>query len=103
MDDNRIETLLLQLVADVAFIKSKLDTIDELRGDQKKLGERVDHMEADIKEGQKTISSLEHRCNEMEKWNRDVLVESNKTKTSVFISAGLAIFGAIISFEINML
>ena len=103
MEDNRIETLLLQLVADVAFIKSKLDTIDELRSDHKKLGERVDHMEADIKEGQKSISSLERRCNEMEKWNRDVLVESNKTKTSIFISAGLAIFGAILSLITNLL
>ena len=103
MDDSRIETLLLQLVADVAFIKSKLDTIDELRSDHKKLGERVDHMEADIKEGQKVISSLEHRCDEMEKWNRDTLLESSKTKTSIFVSAGLCIFSAIVSFIVNML
>ena len=103
MDDNRIETLLLQLTQDVAFIKAKLDNIDEIKKGQKEADARIDHLEADVREGQKTIRSLEHRCEEMERWSRDTLAESNKTKTSIFISAGLAIFGAIISFVFNMI
>ena len=103
MDDSRIESLLLQLSQDVAFIKAKLDNIDEIKKDQKEADIRIDHLEADVREGQKTIRSLEHRCDEMEKWTRDTLTESNKTKTSIFISAGLAVFGAILSLITNLL
>ena len=103
MDDSRIESLLLQLSQDVAFIKAKLDNIDEIKKDQKEADIRIDHLEADVREHGKTIKALEHRSDEIEKFTRDSLSESNKTKTSIFISLGVCVFSAIVSFVFNIL
>ena len=87
----------------MAFIKAKLDNIDEIKKGQKEADTRIDHLEADVREHSKTIKALEHRSDEIEKFTRDSLTESNKTKTSIFISAGLAVFGALVSLVINMI
>ena len=103
MEDSRVETLLLQLVSDVAFIKSKLDNIDEIRETQKELGDRVDHIEAQNSRFEFELKALENRANKTEEWMRNNLNDTNKTQRSVFISAALAVFGAVVSMVINMI
>ena len=103
MEDSRVETLLLQLVSDVAFIKSKLDNIDEIREIQKEIGDRVDHLEAQNSRFEYELKALENRAGKMEEHVRNSMIDTNKTQKGVFISAALAVFGAIVSLVINML
>ena len=103
MDDSRVETLLLQLVSDVAVIKSRLDNIDEIREIQKEIGARVDKLEAQNERHEYEIKSLENRNNAMEQHVRNSMLDTNKTQRSVFISVALAVVSATISLVFNML
>ena len=56
MGNDRIEELLLQLIQDMAEVKSKLNNIDE-----QKLSSRVDLLEAQTREQERVIKTLEKR------------------------------------------
>lgn len=103
MDDNKTQDLLLQLVQDVAIIKAKLDSIEEIKLDAKAIGTRVDHLEAQNREHDKSIRSLEHRQDEMEAFTRRNMQESKKQANGVFISMGIAVFSAVVSVVIGLL
>ena len=103
MDDNKTQELLLQLLQDIAVIKAKLDAIEEIKLDAKAIGTRVDHLEAQNREHDKSIRSLEHRQDEMEAFTRRNMQESKKQANGVFISMGIAIFSAVVSVVIGLL
>jgi hypothetical protein len=103
MDDNKISDMLLVLMQDIAVIKAKLESIEEIKLDTKSLGTRVDHLEAQNREHDRIIKSLENRANTMEKFTRDNMQDAKKQQTSVFISIGMAIFSAILSIVIGLL
>ena len=98
MGDDKIQELLLQLVQDMSFVKAKLSSIEE-----QKLSARIDSLEAQNREHDRTIKSLEKRNDTMEQFVRGSMQESKKQQTSVFLSIGLAIFSAIVSIVINLL
>lgn len=98
MGDEKIQELLLQLVQDMSFVKAKLSNIEE-----QKLASRIDQLEAQNREHDKTIKSLERRNDTMEQFVRDNINDSKKQQTGIFISMGLAVFGAIVSVIISML
>ena len=98
MNGERIEELLLKLLGDMAEVKAKLDAIEK-----QQLSQRIDKLEAECREHAKTIKSLERRCDTMEQFIRDGLTDKDKTSRGIFISAGLAIFSAILSMFINLL
>ena len=98
MGDDKIQELLLQLVQDMSFVKAKLSNIEE-----QKLASRIDQLEAQNREHDKTIKSLENRNTTMEQFVRNGMQDSKKQQTSVFISMGLAVFSAIISMLVNIL
>lgn len=98
MGDEKIQELLLQLVQDMSFVKAKLSNIEE-----QKLASRIDHLEAQNREHDKTIRSLENRNNTMEQFVRSSMQDSKKQQTGVFVSMGLAVFSAILSMIINIL
>ena len=98
MGDEQIQELLLQLVQDMSFVKAKLSNIEE-----QKLASRIDHLEAQNREHDKTIRSLENRNNTMEQFVRSSMHDSKKQQTGVFVSMGLAVFSAILSMIINIL
>lgn len=102
MEDNKTQDLLIQLMQDIAVIKAKLDVIEEIKIDAKTLNTRVDHLEAQNREHDKTLRSLEHRANEMEQFTRNNMNDAKKQQTSVFISMGLAVFSAIVSVLIGL-
>ena len=101
MEDKRLEELLLQLMQDIAVIKAKLASIEEIKLDTKTIGTRVDHLEAQNREHDRIIKSLEHRANTMEQFTRDRMTESKKQQSSIFISLGMAVFSAILSVIMN--
>ncbi len=103
MEDSKTQDLLIQLMQDIAVIKAKLDVIEEIKIDAKTLNTRVDHLEAQNREHDKTLRSLEHRANEMEQFTRNGMVDSRKQTNKAFISMGVAIFSAIISVLFGLL
>lgn len=103
MDENRTQELLLQVLQDIAVIKAKLDNIEEIKLDAKSMGIRLDSIEAQNREHDKTIKSLENRSNEMEKFTRQTLMESKKQQNSVMLSIGVAIFSAILSLAFSFI
>ena len=97
MGEDKIQELLLQLVQDMSFLKAKLSNIEE-----QKLSSRIDNLEAQNREHERTIRSLEKRNDTMEEFVRNNMQDSRKQQISVFISLGLAIFSAILSLIINL-
>ena len=63
MDDSRTQELLLELLQKVAVIEARLGVIEEIKLDAKVMNSRVDSLEAQNREHDKTIKSLEHRAN----------------------------------------
>lgn len=98
MGDEKIQELLLQLVQDMSFVKAKLSNIEE-----QKLSSRIDQLEAQNREHDKSIKSLEHRNDAMEQFVRNNMSDSKKQQTGVFISMGLAMFSGIISLLIGFI
>ena len=98
MGEDKIQELLLQLVQDMSFVKAKLSNIEE-----QKLSARIDNLEAQNREHERTIRSLEKRNDTMEEFVRTNMNDSRKQQISVFISLGLAVFSAILSLVINLI
>ena len=98
MGEDKIQELLLQLVQDMSFVKAKLSNIEE-----QKLAARIDQLEAQNREHDKTIKSLENRSNTMEQFVRNNMQDSKKQQTSIFISMGMAVFSAVISLIFSFL
>ena len=97
MGDDKIQELLLQLVQDMSFVKAKLSNIEE-----QKLSARIDNLEAQNREHERTIRSLEKRNDTMEEFVRNNMQDSKKQQISVFISLGMAVFSAVLSLIINL-
>lgn len=98
MGEDKIQELLLQLVQDMSFVKAKLSNIEE-----QKLAARIDQLEAQNREHDKTIKSLENRSNTMEQFVRNNMQDSKKQQTGIFISMGMAVFSAIVSLIFSLL
>ena len=98
MGEDKIQELLLQLVQDMSFVKAKLSSIEE-----QKLSARIDSLEAQNREHDRIIKSLEKRNDTMEEFVRGNMQESKKQQTGIFISLGLAVFSAILTMLINLL
>ena len=101
--DDKTQDLLLQLLQDIAVVKAKLSVIEEMKLDAKNIGTRVDHLEAQNREHDKTIRSLENRASTMEQFTRKNMQEAKKQQTGVFISMGVAVFSAFVSVLIGFL
>ena len=98
MNDDKILELLLTLIEDMSFVKTKLKSIDET-----KIISRIDNLEAQTREQERIIRTLEKRADESEKLSRDSIINTNNTQRNIFISAGLAICGALVSLFIKLL
>ena len=103
MDENKISDMLLTLMQDIAVIKAKLEAIEEIKIDQKSLNNRVDQLEAQNREHDRIIKSLENRAGTMEKFTRDNMSDAKKQQTTTLISIGMAIFSAALSLILGFL
>ena len=97
MGSDRIEELLLQLIQDMAEVKAKLNNIDE-----QKLSSRVDLLEAQTREQERVIKTLENRELTLEEFIRNNMNEANKSNKAVWASIGVAFLTAALSFLINL-
>jgi hypothetical protein len=87
----------------LAVLEAKIDAIEEIKIDAKVVSNRVDKLEAHCERHDKQISALENRANTLEKFVRDNLNDTKKQQTSVFISMGIAILSAILSFVLSFM
>ena len=97
MDSDKIEALLLQLIQDMAEVKAKLNNIDE-----QKLSSRVDLLEAQTREQERVIKTLEKRESTLEEFIRNNMNEANKSNKAVWASIGIAFLTSALSFFINL-
>ena len=97
MGNDRTEELLLQLIQDMAEVKAKLNNIDE-----QKISSRVDLLEAQTREQERVIKTLEKRELTLEEFIRNNMNETNKNNKAVWVSVGLAFLTAALSFLINL-
>ena len=97
MGNDRTEELLLQLIQDMAEVKAKLNNIDE-----QKLSSRVDWLEAQAREQDRVITTLENREAILEEFIRNNMNEANKSNKAVWTSIGIAFLTAALSFFINL-
>ena len=97
MGNDRTEELLLQLIQDMAEVKAKLNNIDE-----QKLSSRVDLLEAQTREQERIIKTLEKREATLEEFIRNNMNEANKSNKAVWTSIGIAFLTATLSFLINL-
>ena len=97
MGSDRTEELLLQLIQDMAEVKAKLNNIDE-----QKISSRVDLLEAQTREQERVIKTLEKRELTLEEFIRNNMNEANKSNKAVWASIGIAFLTAALSFLINL-
>lgn len=98
MDNEKIQELLLQLIRDMSYVKAKLDNIDD-----QKFSSRIDQLEAQNREHDRTIKALEHRNDTMEQFVRNNIVESKRAQSSAIVGVGIAILSAFVSFLFGVL
>ena len=103
MDEKKTTELLLTLVQDISYIKGRLDTLDELKIEQKENSNKIEKIEAQNERHERQINSLEKRASTMEEWNRNKMNDSKKQMSSVFVSMGVAIFSAIVSIVVGLM
>ena len=97
MGNDRTEELLLQLIQDMAEVKAKLNSLDE-----QKISSRVDLLEAQTREQERVIRTLENRESTLEEFIRNNMNEANKSNKAVWASIGIAFLTAALSFLINL-
>ena len=97
MGNDRTEELLLQLIQDMAEVKAKLNNIDE-----QKISSRVDLLEAQTREQERVIKTLEKRELTLEEFIRNNMNEANTSNKAVWASIGIAFLTATLSFLINL-
>ena len=102
MDNDRIETLLLKLLEDMAVVKSRLDSIEEIKLDAKELANKVDMIESEQSTHHKQITSLEKRQSALEGFVRTEMSDSNKQHKTTTVSVGIAILTAVLSLIITL-
>ena len=103
IDENKMYDMLMTIMQKLAVLEAKIDSIEEIKIDAKTVSNRVDKLEAHCERHDKQITQLENRANTLEQFVRNNLTDAKKQQTGVFISMGLAIFGAVLSFIFNML
>ena len=97
MGSDRIEELLLQLIQDMAEVKAKFNNMEE-----QKLSSRIDLLEAQTREQERVIKTLENREATLEDFIRNNMNEANKSNKAVWSSIGIAFLTAALSFFINL-
>lgn len=98
MNEDKTQELLLKLIEDMAVVKAKLDVVEEIKIDAKESNSKIEKLEMQNERHEKQLKALENRANRLEEFVRNNMNESKKTQTSVFISVGVALFSAILSF-----
>lgn len=97
MNEDKLYEMLMSIMQDLAVVKSKLDTLEEIKIDAKTSNAKIEKLENITERQEKQISVLENRNNILEQFVRDSMVDSKKEKNSIMLSIGIAVFSAVLS------
>ena len=103
MNEEKIQELLLRLLEDMAIVKSKLDLVEEIKVDAKETNAKIERLEMQNERHEKQLNSLENRANTLERFVRENMSDAKKQQLNIFVSMGLAVFSAVISFIIGFI
>ena len=103
MNENRVEELLLKLIEDMAVVKSRLNSIEEIKLDAKELENKVEKIESEQSTHHKQLQSLETRQNTLEAFIRNEMTDSQKQSKTITVSVGVAIVSAIVTIIVAFL
>lgn len=98
MNDEKTQELLLQLVKDVSYIRAKLDGVEDMKKDLDTAVDTIDALSQKVAESERTIKSLQHRCDVVEEWLRNNMKDQSNTGWKIIGAVGLSILGAILGY-----
>ena len=97
MNEDKMYEMLMSIMQDLAVVKSKLDTLEEIKIDAKTSNAKIERLENITERQEKQITTLENRSNTQKQKKRNNMVESKKEKNSIMLSVGIAVLSAILS------
>lgn len=103
MDNDKIETLLLKLVEDVAYVKARLEVMESVHEDYKEISAKVEKLEMQNERHEKQIQSVEHRACAMEQFMRDNMSAEKTTGWKALGAIGVCVITAVLSLVVNLL
>lgn len=103
MDNEKIETLLLKLVEDMAYVKARLDIMESIQVEHKELAARVEKLEMICERHEKQLKSVENRSNVMEQFVRDNMNNEKNTGWKALGAVGMCVLGAFLGYIITLL
>ena len=103
MNEDKMYEMLMSIMQDLAVVKSKLDTLEEIKIDAKTYNAKLEKLENITERQEKQISALENRSNTLERFVRDNMVESKKEKNGVMLSIGIAVLSATLSLLFGLI
>ena len=103
MNEDKLYEMLMSIMQDLAVVKSKLDTLEEIKIDAKASNAKIEKLENITERQEKQISTLENRSNTLERFLRDSMVDSKKEKNGVMLSIGIAVLSATLSLLFGLI
>ena len=103
MSEDKMYEMFMSIMQDLAVVKSKLDTLEEIKIDAKASNVKIEKLENITERQEKQISSLENRNNALEQFVRDSIVESKKEKNGIMLSIGIAVLSATLSLLFGLM
>ena len=97
VNEDKIEELLFTLVEDVSYIKGRMDSLDEIKANQKSMVMRQDRLESNLAETQNLTKSLHERQNILESEMRESVKSSKDNLDKAVVSVGICILSAVLS------
>ena len=97
MNEDKMYEMLMSIMQDLAVVKSKLDTLEEIKIDAKTSNAKIEKLENITERQEKQILTLENRSNTLEQFIRDNITESKKEKNGIMLSIGIAVLSAALS------
>ena len=97
MNEDKMYEMLMSIMQDIAVVKSKLDTLEEIKIDAKTSNAKIEKLENITERQEKQILTLENISNTLEQFIRDNITESKKEKNGIMLSIGIAVLSAALS------
>lgn len=103
MDNDKIENLLLKLVEDMAYVKARLEVMENVENEYKELHSKIEKLEMQNERHERQLKSVETRATVMEQFVRENMRNEKSSGWKALGSIGLCVLGAILAFVFTLL
>ena len=98
MDNDKIENLLLKLVEDVAYVKARLEVMEDVQTEYKELATKIEKLEMQNERHERQLKSVENRANVMEQFVRNNMNNEKQGGWKALGAIGMCILSALVTF-----